>query len=144
MSENKLVPLRACDNFATFADSLTFDESADTSVLMYSPNESKNDLDSSILMYSPIATEGNDSSVLVYTPNASEEADSQVVVYSPTPTSPKDPSRQLTAASITAQEDEELSDSVKSTEITFSFSKVVQSYCRKCKCVENMSITDTR
>ena len=34
-------PIRACDNFATFADSLTFDESADTSVLMYSPNESK-------------------------------------------------------------------------------------------------------
>lgn len=137
-------PIRACDNFATFADSLTFDESADTSVLMYSPNESKNDLDSSILMYSPIATEGNDSSVLVYTPNASEEADSQVVVYSPTPSSPKDPSRQLTAASITAQEDEELSDSVKSTEITLSFSEVVQSYCCKCKCVENMSITDMR
>ena len=73
-------PIHACYNFATFVDLLTFDESADTSVLMYSPNESKNDPDSSILMYSPIAT-GDDSSVLVYTPNASEEVDSQVVVY---------------------------------------------------------------
>ena len=109
---------------------------------MYSPNESKNDPDSSILMYSPIAT-GDDSSVLVYTPNASEEADSQVVVYSPIPAPRRtQPANWLHAVSLTTQEDEELSDSLKSMEITLSFSEVVQSYCCKCKCVENMSITD--
>ena len=144
--EVSLSPVRVCDNFASFDDSLTFDESADTSVLVYSPNKIENELNSSILTYSPIATEEDDSSVLVYTPNASEETDSQVVFYSPTPSSPKDAS-QLTAASITMQEDENLSDSdrdVKSMEITLSFSEVVQSYCCKCKCVESMSITDMR
>ena len=122
-----------------------FDESADTSVLVYSPKKMENELNSSILTYSPIATE-DDSSVLVYTPNASEETDSQVVFYSPTPSSPKDAS-QLTAASITTQEDEDLSDSdrdVKWMEITLSFSEVVQSYCCKRKCVESMSIIDMR
>lgn len=107
--EVSLSPVWVCDNFASFDDSLMFDESADTSVLVYSPKKMENELNSSILTYSPIATE-DDSSVLVYTPNASEETDSQVVFYSPTPSSPKDAS-QLTAASITTQEDEDLSDS---------------------------------
>lgn len=140
--EVSLSPIRVCDNFASFDDSLTFDESADTSVLVYSPNKIENELNSSTLTYSPIATEEkDDSSVLVYTPNASEETDSQVVFYSPTPSSPKDAS-QLTAASITPQEDDDRD--VKSMEITLSFSEVVQSYCCKRKCVESMSITDMR
>lgn len=70
---------------------MTFDESADTSVLVYSLTESKRYVNSPVLFYNPNATEKeDDSSVLVYTPNASEEASSLIVAY--TPSSQKDSS----------------------------------------------------
>ena len=64
-------------------NSVTFDESVDTSVLVYSPTDTKSELKSSVLFYSLSATKKDDSSVLVYTTNGSEGGNSSIVVYTP-------------------------------------------------------------
>ena len=64
-------------------NSVTFDESVDTSVLVYSPTDTKSELESSVLFYSPSATKKDDnSSILIYTPNGSG-GNSSIVVYTP-------------------------------------------------------------
>ena len=47
--------IHICGDLATFDNSVTFDESADTSVLVYTLTESKSELDSPVLFYNPNA-----------------------------------------------------------------------------------------
>ena len=47
--------IHICGDLATFDNSVTFDGSADTSVLVYSLTESKSELDSPVLFYNPNA-----------------------------------------------------------------------------------------
>jgi len=52
-------------------------------LLMYSPTDTKSELESSVLFYSPSATKKDDSSILVNTPNGSEGGNSSIIVYTP-------------------------------------------------------------